>query len=273
MKRSFYTTANGPTWSVSRDQQLQSCERKYFFQYVAEAKINSPDPWLRGIALLKKHKNIPMWQGECVHLVIAEYLNQVRQRHSPALESLVQSLRQRMQREWQFSEKRRFREEPAAVGKTGVALFEHEYDEMPPETSVEALIEKAAKITGTFYAWAEGESGLAEKVRTADRIWIEPPAWGVEAPGFMTNNVQVITKVDLALHHRGVSFTVYDWKTGKPPRETTEPSQNELQVSVYMLWANLGLKLPLDGVTSRLVYLGGDQGKELCFDLDEERAV
>ena len=54
MKRSFYTTSSGPTWSVSRDQQLQSCERKYFFQYVAEAKINSPDPWLRGIALLKK---------------------------------------------------------------------------------------------------------------------------------------------------------------------------------------------------------------------------
>ncbi len=57
-----------------------------------------------------------------------------------------------MQREWQFSEKRRFREEPAAVGKTGVALFEHEYDEVPPEASVEALIEKAAKMTGTFYA-------------------------------------------------------------------------------------------------------------------------
>jgi hypothetical protein len=273
MKRSFYTNSNGPTWSVSRDQQLQACERKYFFQYVAEAKINSPDPWLRGIALLKKLKNIPMWQGECVHLVIAEYLNQVHRKQAPKLDNLLLSLHQRMQREWDFSEKRRFREEPTAVGKTGVALFEHEYDEVPPETSVEALIEKAAKMIRAFYSWAEGESGLAEKVRTADRIWIEPPAWGIEAPGFMAGNVQVITKVDLALHHRGVSFTVYDWKTGKPPRESAEPSQNELQVSVYMLWANRGLKLPLEGVTSRLVYLGGDQAKELCFDLDEERAV
>ena len=43
---------------------------------------------------------------------------------------------------------------------------------------------------------------------------VEPPAWGTEAPGFMVGDVQVITKVDLALHHRGVSFTVYDWKTG-----------------------------------------------------------
>lgn len=273
MKQNFYTMANGPTWSVSRDQQLQSCERKYFFQYIAEARLNSPDPWLRGIALLKKLKNIPMWQGECVHLVIAEYLNQVRQGQSPSVDNLVQSLRQRMLREWQFSEKRRFREEPALVGKLGVALYEHEYDEMPPETNFETLIEKAIKMLQTFYAWAEGGSGFAKQVRTADRIWIEPPAWGAEAPGFMVENVQVITKVDLALHHRGASFTVYDWKTGKPPRETTEPSQNEIQVSVYMLWANRGLKLPLDGVTSRLVYLGGDQAKELDFDLDEERAV
>jgi hypothetical protein len=273
MKRSFYSTANGPTWSASRDQQLQACERKYFYQYLSDARINSPDPWLRGIALLKKLKNIPMWQGECVHLVIAEYLNQVRQQKSSAINGLVESLRQRMQREWQFSEKRRFREEPASVGKSGVALFEHEYDEVPPETRIDGLIERATKMLQTFYAWAEGASKLAEHVRTADRIWIEPPAWGAEAPGFMVDDVQVITKVDLALHHRGVSFTVYDWKTGKPPRESTEPDQNELQVSVYMLWATHGLKLPLEGVTSRLVYLGGDPAKELRFDLDEERAV
>lgn len=273
MKRSFYNTANGPTWSASRDHQLQACERKYFYQYLAEARINSPDPWLRGIALLKKLKNIPMWQGECVHVVIAEYLNQVRQRQSPPITSLVESLQQRMQREWLFSEKRRFREEPAAVGKSGVALFEHEYDEVPPDTKVELLVEKATRMLQTFYTWAEGPTHLAEKVQTADSFWIEPPAWGAEAPGFMVGDVQVITKVDLALHHRGVSFTVYDWKTGKPPRATTEPDQNELQVSIYMLWANRGLKLPLEGVTSSLLYLGADQATELRFDLDEERAV
>jgi len=58
----------------SRDQMLRSCERKYFFQYLADAYLNSPEPWLRAIALLKKVKNIPMWQGECVHDAIAEFL-------------------------------------------------------------------------------------------------------------------------------------------------------------------------------------------------------
>jgi len=75
------------------------------------------------------------------------------------------------------------------------------------------------------------------------------------------------------LHRRGVEFTIYDWKTGKAPAVAAEPGQNEIQISIYMLWANLGLKLPLDGVTSRLIYLGGDEPIELRFDLDEERAV
>ena len=273
MRKAFYNSSNGPTWSCHRDQQLQSCERKYYFQYLAEARLNSADPWLRGVALLKKLKNIPMWQGECVHSVIAEHLDRVRQGQSPTLDRLTQSLRQRMQRDWLFSEKRRFREEPASVGKYGVALFEHEYDELPPETQLEALIEKAVRMLGCYFLWATGESGLLEKVKTADRIWIEPPAWGTDAPGFMVGKVQVITKVDLALHCRGAEFTIYDWKTGKAPAVAAEPGQNEIQISIYMLWANLGLKLPLEGVTSRLIYLGGDKPIELRFDLDEERAV
>jgi len=273
MRKGFYNSSSGPTWSCHRDQQLQSCERKYYFQYLADARLNSPDPWLRGVALLKKLKNIPMWQGECVHAVIAEHLDRVRRGQPPTLDELSQSLRQRMQRDWFFSEKRRFREEPASVGKFGVALFEHEYDELAPETQLEPLVEKATRMLGCYHRWAVGDSGLLEKVKVADRIWIEPPAWGADAPGFMVGKVQVITKVDLALHRRGAEFTIYDWKTGKAPVAAAEPGQNEIQISVYMLWANLGLKLPLEGVTSRLIYLGGDEVTELQFDLDEERAV
>lgn len=273
MTKSFHTVAKNPTWSCYRDQLLQACERKYYLQYLADARLNSADPWLRGVALLKKLKNIPMWQGECVHAVIAEYLGHTRQRKARTLDYYTKSLRQIMQRDWQFSEKRRFREEPASVGKVGTALFEHEYDEVPPEMQVEVLIERASRMLGCFFTWADGEGDLIGRLKTADRIWIEPPAWGADAPGFMVGNVQVITKVDLAMHHRRAEFTIYDWKTGKPESRRKEPSQNEVQISVYMLWANLGLKLPLEGVTSRLVYLGGDQAAELRFDLDEERAV
>ena len=67
-----------PTWSISRDQVLQTCERKYYFQYLSGARINSADPLLRGIAMLKKLKNIAMWRGECVHWTIAQYLSGVR---------------------------------------------------------------------------------------------------------------------------------------------------------------------------------------------------
>lgn len=137
-----------------------------------------------------------MWQGKCVQAVIAQQLDQVRQGQSPTLERLSQSLRQRMQRDWQFSERRRFREEPAAVGKLGVTLFAHEYDEIPSETRLELLVEQAVRMLVCYHRWAEGEGGLLERVRAADRIWIEPPAWGADAPEFRLGKVQVITKVD-----------------------------------------------------------------------------
>jgi hypothetical protein len=177
-----------------------------------------------------------------------------------------------MSREWAFSERGGYSSDPYAIGKTGVALFEHEYAEIPAETNLKESVDRALEMLACFFSWVKGSGDFVEKVRTADRIWIEPPAWGVDAPGFMIGEVQVITKVDLALHHRNREFTVYDWKTSKAPKPAAELSQNEIQINVYMLWASRGLQLPLNQVASRLVYLGGEKPSELQFSLDEERA-
>ncbi len=61
------------TWPASRDQILHSCERKYYFQYLAPARINSSNPILREIAFLKKLKTVPLWKGSLFHEVIAQY--------------------------------------------------------------------------------------------------------------------------------------------------------------------------------------------------------
>ena len=273
MRRTLPTAVNGATWSVSRGQVLQSCERKYFFQYLAGARLNSADPWLRGIALLKKLKNIAMWQGECVHNAIAEFLTQAQYGKAPPFDSVDRSLKQRVQRDWLFSEKRRFREEPASVGRFGTALFEHEYDEVPPETCVEELGGEATAMLRNFFLWVENTPDFMTAFMAARRRWIEPPAWGIAAPGFMVGNVQAIAKVDLAMHKQNGEFVIYDWKTGAPPKPGSSGTQNEIQVSVYMLWAHLALNLPLKAISSQLVYLGGSRPSEFKFDLDEERGV
>src|SRR5439155_19727794 len=136
MRRTFQSAANVPTWSYSRDQLLRSCERTYFFQYLANAFMNSADPWLRASAVLKKLKNIPMWRGECVHEAIAAFLTQIQDGKTVQFNQLALGLRQRMTRDWSFSENRQFREEPTSIGRFGAALFEHEYDEIPLDTQL-----------------------------------------------------------------------------------------------------------------------------------------
>jgi hypothetical protein len=272
MKWGSQTNTSGPTWSCHRDQLLQGCERKYYFQYLSDARLNSGEELLRKVALLKKIKNVAMWQGESVHTAIAQYISQVRRGQVQSNEQTISALKARMSREWLFSECGTYRSDPYGIGKTGVALFEHEYGEMPSGTTASAAIDRALEMMTCFFVWIQGGDGVFERIKTADAIWIEPPAWGAEAPGFMIGDVQVITKVDLAVHHRNKEFTVFDWKTGRAPKPVAELSQNEVQINVYMLWASLGLKIPLEQVASRLVYLGDKEPAELKFQLDEERA-
>ena len=69
-------------WSVSRAQVLNTCERQYYFDYLAPARINSRDTTLKEIAFLKKLTNIPMWQGNIFHSVVANSLKRILRRDS-----------------------------------------------------------------------------------------------------------------------------------------------------------------------------------------------
>src|SRR5712692_7772435 len=122
----------GTTWSISRDQALQTCERRYYFQCLAPAKINSRNERLREIAMLKKLKNIPMWQGELFHSLVADYLQGVRQRTPDHALALLHKMKARIEREWESSASISVRSNARSVSNSGnFTLFEHEYNETP----------------------------------------------------------------------------------------------------------------------------------------------
>jgi len=255
---------------MSRDQQLHACERKFFYQYLVPARINSHNPEQRNIAFLKKLKTIQMWQGECFHWAAARFLDMLRDERMIFADQILASLSDKMQREWQFSEERRFREQPMLIGREGVALFEHEYDIASTET-LETAKAATTELLARFFTWMSGPSELKRKIPHADGIWIEPPAFGVDAPGITVNGVQVITKVDLAIQLSGESFEIYDWKTGKaPPYRPSRISHNDLQVMVYQLWPHIRLHVPLAHVSSNLVYFGGTAAEQQKFSIDED---
>jgi hypothetical protein len=246
-----------PTWSISRDQQLHACERKYFFQYLAGGRISGGTQRQGQIGLMKKLKAVPLWLGDCFHAAVAGYLSILRDGGVPVRAEFLRSVRLRIDRDWNFSAQGRYRTQPFLIDKAGVALLEHYYGQMPADMNAERAYFQVEGPLNHFIDWAEGRN-LAAEVQGADRLWIEPPAWGIEAPGFQSDGIQVITKVDFAWERAGEAFVIYDWKLGNPPR-TRQPflSQHELQVGVYMLWPHLAFNLDLARIQGRVVYCGG----------------
>jgi hypothetical protein len=257
------------TWSVSRDQTLHVCERRYYFQYLAAARINSRDRTLREIAFLKKLKNFPMWKGNAFHSFVAAYFREARRGAAPKLADLVDELRGRMKREWDFSSSKSFRSNPRAIDqKDGLALFEHEYDVGLGEQDFMKAIQDIEYWTCRFAAWAR-DNDLANSVRRAARVWVEPRPYGPKAPGFEMDGVQVLAKVDLAVLSPDGKFDIFDWKTGIPSsRPSRQIDQAEFQVSVYQLWPHLAFGHPMDSIGARLVYVATDPVRQQTFGID-----
>lgn len=107
------------TWSISRDQTLRACERRYYFQYLAPAKLNSRSALFQEVALLKRIKNIPMWQGELFHSLAADYWTQIRLGTFQGPEPLLTEMQIHAQTTWDFSVGRSYTLNPRKVDQHG----------------------------------------------------------------------------------------------------------------------------------------------------------
>lgn len=256
-------------WSISRDQALRVCERRYCFQYLVPARTNSRDRLLREVAFLKKLKTISMWQGELFHFFAAEYLSTIGKGLPLRLGDLLDRMRRRAECEWRFSANRLFRKDLRAINQQkGVALFEHEYDE-PIAVDCPCVVESLERMAGRFISWIQS-TGLTEALVRAKSKWIEPPVYGSSATCFTTDGVQVTVKVDLALVSDDETFSIYDWKTStQVPHTERIMTQDSFQAAVYQLWPHLGLGYPLHSIRAYVVFVGADPVCERSFCLDQ----
>jgi hypothetical protein len=261
------------TWSVSRDQMLHGCERKYYFQYLASAKINSRDEMLREIAFLKKLKNLYMWKGSLFHDLIADYLQRLQRGQAIDDDTFLDEYQKIIETQWSHSLKKKYRENIRAMGQgNSLALLEHEYDEELSENTLQGVILDIRNWFLLFTQW-ENDYGIFEKLRKSSRFWIEPQPYGANAPGFDYDNVQVLAKVDLATQNNDGSFDIYDWKSGATPNQPAwnNLDQAELQVSVYQLWPHKRFNVPLNAIHAHLIYLGNNPPEHKVFEIDSNR--
>jgi len=245
---------------------LHTCERKYYFQYLAPARIDSYDETLRKIAFLRKVTNIPMWRGKVFHSLIAEHLSEVRKGNKVQLNDLLTGYKQRMREQWKSSANNSF-DIGNTIQENAFLLQEHLYKETVSENTLLDTIRDLEKRTEQFQRWAEDTSFYAEVIQSP-QVLIEPPTYSRETLSFNLDGVQIITKVDLVLASEG-QFAIFDWKTSKPVRSARMLPQVEFQAAVYQLCPHFKLGTPLNDISARFVYFMGNDFKQQLFRIDE----
>lgn len=212
-----------------------------------------------------------MWQGNIFHTVVANSLNRIKRGDSLLSKTWLSSLKNKVEKEWAFSESRSFRGNPHLIDKDGgLALFEHEYDAEVKGKNSKDILQFLELLVNRFTTWAE-QTDLKKAVQGAKQIWIEPNIYGSHAPGFIIDNVQVIAKVDIAFVTLENKFKIFDWKTGSSSlRPSERTSQAEFQMRVYQLWSHLTLGYPLQSIEAHLIYFGSDPVKHETFQIDME---
>lgn len=259
---------SGLTWSISRDNILHSCERRYYFQYLVNARHNSKNQLHREIALLKQLQSIPSWEGDCFHVTVKHWAMAQQAGRHPSTEAMLDWLQNQMSSQWEESLSLVGRNLPGSA--ISCRLFEHEYGVPTTPGQLAESIGRAGSWLTSFLAWAS-DAGVVDAMRNAKDCWIEPDVFGPKAPGFRVDGQKVIVKVDLAVQHKSGLFEIWDWKTGKQREVNTrriDPAA--LQVNVYQLWPHLSLGIPLDKIRAHVVYIAQTPVADLVHEIDAD---
>ncbi len=261
----------GLTWSVSRDQILHSCERKYYFKYLIPARINSRDSSRKQIALLRKLTNVPMWRGKIFHSIIAEYLRNKRKRSGISLEDVLEQFMQLAREQWTSSVNKSsasLLEKIEYVRNNGVLLMEHFYQEDVTEDLLLTTINDIETRVELFKNWTS-ENNIIAILRGCPKIWIEPGGYGSRATGFKINGNRIIIKVDLALLTPERQFIIFDWKTSSPPKPMISIDSTAFQALTYQLWPFFTLKVPLENISTRMVFFDKESSTVESYEINE----
>jgi hypothetical protein len=258
-------------WSSSRDATLSICERKYYYQYLVQARLNSNDPDLREIAELKKTKSIAAWSGDVFHQVAAVLLRRAAAGAVTAAEEELRAIIVKtMTNGW--NESLALTQGNGTRNAKSTVLFEHEYGLPMDPSRLSHAIEAVFRWAMRFQDWEKAED-LGGELGRARRIWIEPPLFGPSATGYNVDGVWIFARVDVAYLTASNEFCILDWKTGRPPREGPEGRNAESsQMTNYQLWPHFAFNIPVNRIRGRLVYVNEDPILVKTIELTPETA-
>jgi len=213
---------NRLAWSVTRQQTLEECARKYYLAYYGAwgGWSADADPFARLCYRLNHLQPLAMWRGSVVHRTIEWVLTRLRDGGGvPELASAHERALALLRSGWRESKSREWMEAPKRVTN----LLEHYYRMPVTPQQANALREEVLGAISRFHA----SPTLRRIGQTEPASWLALEDFGELA----VEGAPVLLRIDFALSYEGVVH-VFDWKTGQP-----SDAENLAQLGVYGLHA------------------------------------
>jgi hypothetical protein len=229
------------SWSFTKHRVWNRCQRQYYFEYIAPYVKSAPIVDPEKIRWLKNFTSKFVVQGQLIHDIIDKQI----QLHC---ENKPMDLAEAMSA---FSKK--------------VSLYKN----IGGETFTE--YHNGEKITDSFFAAIE-ENGKT-CLQTFFGKW--PGYHGREClrheefDHFHIGDVEVTVKVDFIGKQPDGTLILTDWKTGRDDDEY----ETELQMAVYVLWANEYYRKSVNEISTELVFLKTGAMKPYAFYDEQLREV
>ena len=251
---------NELTWSVSRAQLFQACQRAYYYTYYGAwgGWEDDASPETRKLYILKNIKPLAMWAGSLVHSLIKDTLDEfARSGRWPEAAALQEQARNRMNAGWKEAVGREWERYPSR--RTN--LFELYYGNgrtLPAETT-NAIRERVFTCLESFLM-----SPIVQEILT-----LPYSSWKTNdvLDTFMSNDVKVWCALDFAYIDTDGVCHILDWKTGVENRSTLRQ-----QLACYALYAMSKWSVPLDKLSLHGVFLL-DGGRKSDYPVQPELLV
>lgn len=232
------------SWSLSRHKTLQSCQRKYAYDYYVSHNgwlQYNVSPEAQHAYRLKKLQHLPMFFGHVAHEIIEETITMIlRYNEVPDVTTLIERARRKLNDAYIQSKNEA---EWAARPSRSTMLYDMYYDGQLNKEEVAIYQERLHIIFENFL-----NSYTVQQLRQ-NREFIDLQ----QAEEFRTiklNDITVYLVMDILYKDRRTDqWVIVDWKTGK---STADDRQ---QLALYAYYVHKTLRVPLEQIEVRNEYL------------------
>lgn len=211
-------------WSFSRRNTMETCLRRYYYQYYAAKQEKFTDEeGFDSVKFLKRLSNQYLVGGKILHNLIRLYFAKAKEEMELSLDWLKQKAREKIKQSIEYSNAV-FSGQPVDYEYPPFLLQELYYEN--PDTAeiyqhVEAMVLKGLEIFMTSEKFASFRaSGKLTPSFVEKKFRIQ-----------LTDQIMVTGETDLAYQDKD-AFVICDWKTGK-----VDDGDDSMQLLTYTLWA------------------------------------